>query len=369
MAPLALPSDGEIAGQKDFPVKGDLREREGQERALWENCAKSYEDLIVQGHPDIRAAESLEEEWLGHLLRKRAGETPKEIHIVEAGCGSARVLVQLAAAATEPQALGQNDRALLQAYRRSHPEGTFHAGWAHVCGELLGVDFSRSMLVLADERFLRSGLSHWIRSRRARLIHGSAFHLPETASGQPWVICLLNSIGVMQGEEGARALLRSVRQAAGKNGIGFVSAYRAEAMATHGLGQYESTLEVAGIPEWLEGDLPGGCRARCRQIIRAGQGGPRLAVDWLDSSGAKVGEGEFRRNSVLVERVCETGQVATRSGYRSRWYPGSLMAQMIREEWGEAGWQMSPGGLDRLRGSPLQWLWFDPTGWIRKSLE
>jgi len=349
-------------------VKDDLMEREGQERALWESCAKSYEDLIVQGHPDIRATESLEEEWLGYLLREKAMESTKEIHVVEAGCGSARVLVQLAAAATEAQALGQVDRALLQAYRRNHPEGTFHAGWAQACGELLGVDFSRSMLVLADKRFLRSGLSHWIQSRRARLIHGSAFHLPETAPGQSWVICLLNSIGVMQGEQGARALLRSVRQAAGKNGIGFVSAYRAEAMATYGLGQYESTLEVAGIPEWLDGDLREGCRARSRQMIRTGQGGFRLVVDWLDSSGTKVGEGELRRNPVRVERVCETGEVVTRSGYRSRWYPWSQMAQMVWEEWGEAGWQMSPGGLDRLRGSPLQWLWFDPTGWIRKSL-
>jgi SAM-dependent methyltransferase len=368
MASLALPSAGKVAGQENFSVKGDLKEREEQERALWESCAKRYEDLIVQGHPDIRAAEALEEEWLGHLLRKRAGETSKEIHVVEAGCGSARVLVQLAAAATEAQALGQNDRALLQVYRRKYPEGMFHAGWAQACVKMLGVDFSRSMLDLADERFLRSGLSHWIRSRRARLIHGSAFDLPETAPGQPWVICLLNSIGVMQGEKGARALLRSVRKAAGNHGVGFISAYRAEAMATHGLGQYESTLEVAGIPEWLEGDLPEGCRARIRSMIRAGQGEVRLPVDWLDSSGIKVGEGELRRNADRVKRVCETGEVVTRSGYRSRWYPWSQIAQMVREEWGEAGWQMSPGGLDRLRGASLQWLWFDPTGWIRKSL-
>ena len=365
---MALPTSGAAPREKNFPMKVDLEARQKDDQIVWEDCAQTYEEQVVEGHPDIRSAESLEEEWLGHLLRKRSWQRPEQIHVVEAGCGSARVLAQLAAAATQTEDLEPTDRKLLQAYRRLRPEGAFHSAWAQTCGKMVGVDFSRSMLALAEERFSRIGLSRWIQSRRVQLIHGSAFQLPPTALGQPWVICLLNSIGVMQGEEGARALLRSVRQAAGASGVGFISAYRAEAMETHGLNQYESTLEVAGIPDWLEGDVPTGCRARARQTPRAGEAQEVLPVDWVDESGALTGQGELRRQPDRVRQVCLTGQVRTRSGYQSRWYPWSQMAQLVRDEWGEAGWQISPGRLDHLRGRPLQWLWFDPTGWIRESL-
>ena len=45
-----------------------LRKQQQRDQRVWNTCAKSYENAVVNCHPDIRAYEDFEEDFLHRLL-------------------------------------------------------------------------------------------------------------------------------------------------------------------------------------------------------------------------------------------------------------------------------------------------------------
>ncbi len=334
-----------------------------RDRHVWDACANTYERQIVGGHPDVRAYEAFEEDLFDRVLRHLAA-AGNALRLYDVGCGSGRLHLRYGLQTTDAATLTSGDAARVGAARQIDP-GVRHDPLlaAHLIG-VGGIDFSISMLELGDRKLRAAGLSVAINDGRLSFDHGSAFDLPPFGHGVPVAVCCCNSIGVMQGREGAAALFTSMRRAVDPaGGVAIISAYRRAAVADQALGNYESTMDVCGQPAWL---VPNEYPAPSYRKVpvaykRARDPSPQMVVDVIDSTGATVRRGlVLQRDPEVVAATVADGHIRTETDYESRWYADDEFAGWIDRCWDGRGRRIDGARLDALRAEPVQLAVYDP---------
>lgn len=349
----------------------DLNARYQQDQSVWDRCSGIYEQRIVGGHPDIHAYEAFEETLLDHLLLHLARTLDKRISVVDLGCGSGRLLLRLMAQTTPPDTLTRDKEKRLRMMRSIHPDWAWNPQLQSKLRTLTGVDFSRAMLTLAKKKMSAAGLSRDGATTQIQLIRGSAFDPVQLTSGAfPVVVCLINSIGVMQGIEGAKKLFQSIRQTVDQGGgIGLISCFCRENIGSHGLGQYESTMDVSGPPIWLKSDWHDLAKLLFvpRAYRRFDDTKKTIDVAVYETDGRLIDECHtLRRIPKQMEEMLRTGKILTHQGYESRWYSKKEIASLISNHWGKSGWQTFGSRIDPLRARACQLAWYDPNGHARR---
>ena len=317
-----------------------------RDRRVWDSCAQTYEKRIVGGHPDVTAYEGFEHCLVEHLVLHLVRDCARTLHLYDFGCGSGRFHRALAPWLSSCMA-GDDDESVA---------GTGNEGGiAHIGG----VDFSVDMIDLARERLKEEGLAH-LHPCHLSFDSGSAFDVPPyDGPCTPLALSVCNSVGVMQGPEGARKLLGCMRRYVERQrGIALVSCYRREAVRDYALSNYESTMDVSGQPCWLE---PAPAESSDQVLVphrykRARDTDPGIVVDVHNAAGRCMVRGlHLRRNEKKVQQVVESGSIETWGEYRSHWYGEAQVREWMRELWcGAQLWHFTGSALDVLGGEPAQ---------------
>jgi SAM-dependent methyltransferase len=336
-----------------------------RDRRVWNECAGTYEERIVCGHPDVLAYESFEEDFLDRVLSFLAREQDLSLGLYDVGCGSGRLHLRYGLKVASTGSLPETDALRVASERAGHAAYAYEPLLAAKLEHIGGLDFSSEMLALATKKLQRAGLGSLL-GTRLRLERGSAFDLSSMAGAVvPVVVCVCNSIGVMQGPEGAEKLFASIERAVGAaGGIGIISAYRKEAVGSFALGNYESTMDVCGQPKWLTPDTYAGAQYRKipKSYKRAHDPSDVVEVDVFDQKGRLVaGSQRLVRSTDLARAATETGHIETYSDYESRWYAFAQFEHWIASRWaGHKSWHLLGAELDVIRGEPAQIAILDP---------
>jgi SAM-dependent methyltransferase len=351
-------------------MTNNLRKLYDRDKKTWDECAETYETHIVGGHPDIFAFEEFEEDMLDRMLRFLIETQDRPIKLMDIGCGSGRLHVRYGfktTTGTRPQ----------QSRAQASFEGSVSATAydpiiAEGLAEVWGIDFSQCMIDLAAKKLAGMGLDSSA-TIKLTLEQGSAFEIePQPDDTLPVAICLVNSIGVMQGFKGAAALFASMRRAAeSSGGIAIVSCYQQKYIASYALGQYESTMDVSGQPRWLVPDTYAAedYKKVPRRYKLAHGRDDTIVVDVFAADGTMVKEGYLlKRDPVKTAEVRKTGNIETYSDYRSHWYSFGEIDRLIGDHWsGATVYHIETGALDVLRAEPAQMAIFD-SGSLLKNL-
>ena len=345
-----------------------------RDRKVWDGCARTYERQIVSGHPDVTAYEEFEEDLLDRMLHYLLGEQSRTLRLLDVGCGSARLHRRFGLQMVDDRQIPLDQAARIRASRARQNGCAYESLIADRLRSIEGIDFSAEMIALAGEKLTEAGLGRLLGSR-LKLIRGSAFDLtPMDPAPLPLLVSVCNSIGVMQGTDGAMALFRSMRRAVETaGGIALISAYRKEAVSSFALGNYETTMDVCGQPRWLEPDTYAG--AGYLQIPwgykRAHDADPKVTVDVVGRDGKLVLKGhDLWRNSREVARTIESGHIRTYTDYESRWYSFDQFESWIGELWAGCNtYHLAGKRLDAMRAEPVQLAILDPRGLLEGLME
>jgi len=224
--------------------------------------------------------------------------------------------------------------------------------------EVWGIDFSSSMIGLAKESLTEIGL-YGTRHLKMTLEEGSAFELkPESGEHIPILVCLVNSIGVMQGPSGAVALFKSMKKAVEQaGGIAIISCYQKEYLESYGLNQYESTMDVSGQPVWMVPDTYASNEYLKRPLSykRSFSNEQTISVNVYGNNGDIVQPSfTLERHSEKTDKTLESGHIQTHSGYESNWYSYDQVEEWIKTHWGKKTYHIKTKRLDALRAEPAQ---------------
>ncbi|MBU4211884.1 MAG: class I SAM-dependent methyltransferase [Verrucomicrobia bacterium] len=351
-----------------------LQDTCARDQRVWDACASVYEDRIVGGHPDVTAYEGFEEDLLDRVLLYLARERKKRLCLYDVGCGSGRLHLRYAMKTTSVAQLKPADAQLLERARRKNPAFAYDPLWAEQLVSVGGVDFSTQMLELARAKLRKNGLGSLL-DHKIFFDHGSAFDL-QPMEGEPFpvAISVCNSIGVMQGPEGATKLFKAMRRAVeSAGGIAIISGYRREAVATFALCNYESTMDVSGQPRWLIPDkyatshyvqVP-------RAYKRAHSTDECVVVDVRDTDGNIVKEGHvLTRDNDAVRETVATGHIRTHTAYTSHWYAFDVFEEWIAKHWPSSNaYHIAGKDLDALRGEPMQMAILDTNGELKGLMQ
>jgi hypothetical protein len=189
---------------------------------------------------------------------------------------------------------------------------------------------------------------------------GSAFDVaPYDGNDTPLAVSVCNSIGVMQGKEGASKLFATMgKYVRGRNGMALISCYCREAVEDFALGNYESTMDVSGQPEWLKPATYSGQEFTLvpLEFKRAYDTDPEIVVNVYDAKKLLVKKHvALERDRTATEKVIVSGVINTFSGYHSRWYGIDQVKEWMSEFWGDGTlWHIEGKTIDLLRGAPAQ---------------
>ncbi|MBN1592299.1 MAG: class I SAM-dependent methyltransferase [Candidatus Coatesbacteria bacterium] len=351
-----------------------LRSAFERDRQVWDSCASDYENQIVCGHPDVVAYESFEEDLLDRVLLYLIRDCGRSVHLHDIGCGSGRLHVRYGLKVTNENGLFSEAAERVRNARQALPGSQRSGILARGLSAIKGVDFSSSMIDIARRKIAAAGLDGLIDSRLVLRV-GSAFELePQPPNPTPVLVSLCNSIGVMQGQIGAENLFRAMRRAVESAcGIAIISAYSKHAIGSFALGNYESTMEVCGQPNWL---LPATYSdSRYMKVPRdykqAHDPNQDILVDVVDLNGEIVEENfRLHRDEQLVKEVIRTGHIETYSDYESYWYSFEQFDEWIERLWPkEHSYHIRGARIDALRAEPAQLAILDASGSLQELLK
>jgi SAM-dependent methyltransferase len=337
----------------------DLNRAYERDRAMWDACARTYEEQIVAGHPDVTAYESFEEDLIDRMLIYLIRDRKENVYLYDVGCGSARLHLRYGLKTVKADSQPEVNSSRIHEARKLNAGYGFSKLLARGLASIGGVDFSAEMVALAREKLITAGLSEMLENRLV-LEQGSAFELQPFSSQQlPFLVTVCNSIGVMQGPEGAMELFKSMRRAVeDAGGIALISGYRKDAVQTFALGNYESTMNVCGQPRWLEPDLFAGSRYTLvpQTYKRAYDPSDEILVDVFDRKALLVGAGvTLKRNPLAVGDTIRTGHIQTYTDYESYWHSWDQMQEWIDVLWPARGvYHLEGRKIDALRAVPVQ---------------
>ncbi len=350
-----------------------LREAYERDRNVWDSCAGNYEDQIICGHPDIVAYEAFEEDFLDRILLYLVRECGVSVELFDVGCGSGRLHLRYGLKVTDDADLDPDLGERLRRARQSIPGSEYDALLARRLRAVRGLDFSESMIKLAEKKLAAAGLGPSI-STRLFLRVGSGFDLKQLRKYPvPVAVSLCNSIGVMQGPSGAVELFKAMRRAVeSAGGIAIISAYAKQAVETFALGNYESTMNVCGQPLWLEPDTyaDSSYTQVPRAYKRAHDPDRTIRVDVFDQKGQLLKEKfMLRRSEPAVQQVIETGHIETHSDYESYWYSFEQFEEWIDSLWPKRqSYHLVGKNIDALRAEPAQIAILDAGGRLERLL-
>ena len=323
-----------------------LQQKFEHDRTIWEQCATTYERQIVRGHPDVTAYEAFEHSFIDRLALHLTRDCNLQLDCYDFGCGSGRIHTLLA-----PLLFPSSDDT-------ASTGRILHVG---------GIDFSEQMIRIAQQNLVEAGMSK-LHPEYLSFDIGSAFDVPEyDGPGIPLAVSVCNSIGVMQGEEGAQKLFQTMnRYVQKKKGMAVISCYRKEAVAGYALGNYESTMDVSGQPCWLSPDTYAkkGNKLVPRYYKRAHDQDSAIIVDVFNSENKYHAENiKLSREPDRIRDVIATGIIKTFDGYHSRWYSTDIIKKWMRQYWHQGTrWHLAGTALDLLRGEPAQLAIVDYSG-------
>lgn len=336
-----------------------------RDRRVWDACANTYEDRIVGGHPDVLAYERFEEDLLDRVLLFLARDCGRKLRLYDVGCGSGRLHLRYGLKTATTSKLSEQDALRVSRMRATNPAYAYDAVFSSQLGSIGGVDFSSEMLALAKTKLCEAGLSTLL-GTRLELERGSAFDLqPMATEPTPVVVCVCNSIGVMQGPDGAAELFEAVKRAVvPAGGVALISAYHRDAVGAYALGNYESTLDVCGQPRWLVPDTYAGPEYQQVPLDYKRAYDPRstIEVEVRDRGGkVVVPSHQLIRNAQAVADTLRSGHIRTHTDYESFWYSFELFDSWIAAHWpGYKSLHLAGRDLDALRGEPAQLAILDP---------
>lgn len=357
----ALPASGDEAADD-----AALAHQFQRDRAVWNDCATTYENRIVTGHPDVLAYMGFEDDFLDRMLWFLAGDLNLDLRLYDVGCGSGRLHLRHGLRMADESALSTEDAHRLRQARAAAQVGPDRLTATRI-RTVGGIDFSARMIDLARQKLEHAGLGSLL-GKRLLLDEGSAFDLePMAAEPIPVVVSVCNSIGVMQGKAGAEALFDSMRRAVEKaGGIGLISAYSRTAVSTHALNQYESTMDVCGQPVWLHPNDYVGTDYRLvpQRWKRAFDQDDTVMVDVMDPHDRIIRRDyRLQRNPDRVRQVIGSGEIRTHGDYQSNWYDPADFAEWVRNRWGKEDSHLLSGTVfDVIRGGPCLLALYDPSG-------
>ncbi|MFQ6609120.1 MAG: hypothetical protein ACE5EE_11425 [Fidelibacterota bacterium] len=341
-----------------------------RDQKVWDKCASSYEKHVVNGHPDIRAYEEFEEELLDDILQHLIKIRGSQLSLYDIGCGSARIHLRYGLKTTRLSDLSPPPDRSVSNRQLCKKKYRFNRRLSDSLVSVSGIDFSSQMIELATSKLvgagLKSRLGDWL-----VLECGSAFDLPPLPSGpMPIVVNVCNSIGVMQGPEGAIKLFKTMRRMVEPTGgIAIISAYRKEAVKEYAINNYESTMNVSGQPRWLKPDTYArpDYKLSPQMYKTAGNTDQSIIVDVFGQDGKLVREGlKLTRDVLEVERTIETGHIRTYTDYESYWYSFDQIGSWIREYWPKGKtYHIEGKRLDRKRAVPVQLAILDTNNLLR----
>jgi SAM-dependent methyltransferase len=321
-----------------------LEKRYDHDRGIWEQCATTYERQIVRGHPDVTGYENFEHSVIDRLAIHLTRDSGLDLYCYDFGCGSGRIHTLLA-----PMCFSGT----------GHPDNDEKNAIRGRIAYIGGIDFSQQMIKLAHDNCTEAGLGKLIPEFISFDI-GSAFDVPAyKGKHTPFAVSVCNSIGVMQGEEGARKLFAAMSNyVSDRRGIAMISCYCREAVKDFALGNYESTMDVSGQPCWL---TPTTWSSEEYMLVpqyykRAYDTDPTIVVDVFDTQKLPVEKDVIlKRDRDAVQKVIDTGAVDTCTGYHSRWYGTDQVKAWMKEFWsGGTLWHIEGKKIDQLRGAPAQ---------------
>lgn len=341
-----------------------------KDRLTWDECAETYEQQIVGGHPDITAFEEFEEDFLDSVLRFLCQSQKRKIKLMDIGCGSGRLHVRYGAKTYNASNLPKSHP--LSQLKTNRPDLAYDETLAEGLTEVWGIDFSSKMIEIAEEKITETEM-RLPDSITLNLEQGSALNLSaESDENLPVAVSLVNSIGVTQGPIGAIELFKSLRNAVeSAKGIAIISCYEQIYLELFGLGQYESTMDVSGQPWWMTPDTYASNRFRQvpRNYKRAYDPNTEIIVDVYDLEGKMVEE-EFllERDPERTTRTLETGHIRTHSNYESHWYSYHLIHEWMDAHWRKKSYHLHTKQLDRVRAEPAQMAILDSGNHLKKLL-
>lgn len=337
----------------------DLNQAYERDRAVWDACARTYEEQIVTGHPDVTAYESFEEDLIDRMLIYLIRDRKESVYLYDVGCGSARLHLRYGLKTVHVNSQSEEDSNRICETRKLNAGYEFSGLLARGLVSIGGVDFSAEMIALAREKLIKAGLKELL-GNRLLLEQGSAFELqPFSSPSVPFLVAVCNSIGVMQGPAGAVELFKSMRRAMETaGGIALISGYRKDAVQTFALGNYESTMNVCGQPCWLEPTLSVDSRYTLvpQTYKRAYDTSDEIVVDVFDRSGLLVAAGvALKRDPDAVSETIRTGHIETHTDYESYWHSWDQMQEWIDTLWPARGvYHLEGCKIDALRAVPVQ---------------
>ena len=349
-----------------------LKKKYDTDQQTWDECAETYERQIVGGHPDILAFEEFEEDFLDRILRYLPEKQDRPVKLMDIGCGSGRLHVRYGAKTGTIAELAPSHP--LVSLKMNAPQLAYDPVIAGSLKEVWGIDFSQKMIDLAKDKLEKIGLSNHA-DLALTFEQGSAFELKEQSNRVlPLAICLVNSIGVMQGFEGAAALFKSMRKAVEPaDGIAIISCYQQEYVKSYGLGQYESTMDVSGQPIWMQPDTYASSQFKQipRQYKLAHSRDDKLKVDVYDRQDHLIKKDHvLERDPEKTGQTVNTGDINTYSKYKSHWYSFDHIEELIKEHWETRhSYHIKTQVLDMIRAEPAQMAILDFGGHLKDIFE
>lgn len=294
-----------------------LQEKYETDKQAWDECAETYERQIVGGHPDILAFEEFEEDFLDRVLRYLSAKNKRSLKLMDIGCGSGRLHVRYGAKTKNITELAHSHP--LISLKMNSPKFAYDPVISKSLTEVWGIDFSQNMIDLAKDKLQKVGLKNH-HEIALTFEQGSAFELEEQPDEiLPVAICLVNSIGVMQGFEGANELFKSMRRAVeSAKGLAIISCYQQEYIKSYGLGQYESTMDVSGQPIWMQSNTYTSSQFKQipKQYKLAHSKDNKLIVDVFDKHNNLIKkEHVLERNPDRTKKTIEIGDINTYSNF------------------------------------------------------
>jgi hypothetical protein len=342
------------------------------DKQTWNECAEIYEKQIVGGHPDILAFEEFEEDLLDRFLRHLSEIQERSIKVMDIGCGSGRLHARYGVKTHNLKDLPKSHPLVF--LRDNSPQLSYDPVIAESLSEVWGIDFSKNMIDLAQKKLKKMGINNF-QNINLTFEQGSAFNLKkESDDVLPVAICLVNSIGVMQGQEGANELFSSMRNAVeDARGIAIISCYQKEYIKSYGLGQYESTLDVSGQPIWMQPDSY--ASSQFKQIPSryklAHSNDDTIFVNVFDLNNNLIKKNHaLKREPDKTIQTINSGDINTYSNYKSRWYSYNHINELICTHWGkENTYHLKTKDLDILRAEPAQLAILDYGGYLQDLLK
>lgn len=334
-----------------------LQKKYETDKQTWDECAETYERQIVGGHPDILAFEEFEEDFLDRILLYLFKKQKRPIKLMDIGCGSGRLHVRYGAKTKRIAELARSHP--LVSLKMNSPKLAYDPAIEKGLTEVWGIDFSQNMIDIAKDKLQKVGLKNH-HEMALTFEQGSAFELEEQSDEiLPVAICLVNSIGVMQGFEGANELFKSMcRAVESANGIAIISCYQQEYIKSYGLGQYESTMDVSGQPIWMQPDTYASSQFKQipKQYKLAHSNDNKLIVDVFDNQNNLIKKNHvLKRDTAKTEQTIKTGDINTYSKYKSHWYSFKHIDQLINNNWEiQDSYHIKTQNLDIIRAEPAQ---------------